>query len=76
VGATPSSGNNVYQRRIGAGFFTEWGRMDNYADAGFVSDFYQTSDVKTTDGFYLHAHAQDGMIRDYRLRYYAACTTP
>ena len=76
VGATPSSGNNVYQRRIGAGFFTEWGRMDNYADAGFVSDFYQTSDVKTTDGFYLHAHAQDGMIRDYRIRYYAACTTP
>ncbi|MCO6552688.1 MAG: hypothetical protein J6563_06920, partial [Gilliamella sp.] len=44
VGATPSSGNNAYQRRIGAGFFTEWGYLYYYADAGFDYYYYWTSD--------------------------------
>ena len=35
VGATPSSPNNYYQRRIGAGFFTEWGRVGNYNGTNF-----------------------------------------
>ncbi|MCX8675967.1 hypothetical protein J3U16_11775 [Gilliamella sp. B3023] len=30
LGATPSSSDNNYQRRIGAGFFTEWGSMYSY----------------------------------------------
>ncbi|OCG16017.1 hypothetical protein A9G24_01355 [Gilliamella sp. App6-5] len=37
VGATPSSTGNHYQRRIGAGFFAEWGLMANYDGAGFNS---------------------------------------
>ena len=34
-GATPASPGNYYQRRIGAGFFTEWGSVAEYTDAGF-----------------------------------------
>jgi hypothetical protein len=36
ISATPSSVHSGYQRRIGAGFFTEWGSMHYYTDAGFV----------------------------------------
>ena len=35
IGATPSSPGNYYQRRIGAGLFTEWGSMSTYAGANF-----------------------------------------
>ena len=44
VGATPSSLNNLYQRGIGAGFFTEWGRMLSYSGIGFDRYGYWTSD--------------------------------
>ncbi|MBI0155501.1 hypothetical protein [Gilliamella sp. M0364] len=43
VGATPSSTGNHYQRRIGAGFFSEWGDLKDYADAGFRFGYW-TSD--------------------------------
>ncbi|KDN09344.1 hypothetical protein [Gilliamella sp. Imp1-1] len=45
VGATPSSSGNHYQRRIGVGFFTEWGMIDTFfiPDAGFVGSAYLTS---------------------------------
>ncbi|OCL24113.1 hypothetical protein A9G07_04540 [Gilliamella sp. wkB72] len=36
-GATPPSPGNYYQRRIGSGFFTEWGKMGDYS-AGFLSE--------------------------------------
>jgi hypothetical protein len=45
LGATPSSGRNRYQRHIGAGFFTEWGDVVDYTDAGFVYIGYWTSDA-------------------------------
>ena len=38
VSATPSSPNNFYQRRIGAGLFAEWGSMYQYNGANF--DYY------------------------------------
>ncbi|OCG02657.1 hypothetical protein [Gilliamella apis] len=34
-GATPSSPKNYYRRHMGGGFFSEWGRMDYYANAHF-----------------------------------------
>ncbi|MWN32601.1 hypothetical protein GQ596_09110, partial [Gilliamella sp. Pra-s60] len=72
VGATPSSSNNVYMRHIGAGFFTEWGRMDNYADAGFVYDYYWTSDVIDSN---FRVHSSDGFVNnDTTIRFYAVCT--
>ena len=51
VGATPSSSNNVYKRHIGAGFFTEWGGMNRYPDAGFVFQYYWTSDATGSSQF-------------------------
>ncbi|OCL22119.1 hypothetical protein A9G07_08445 [Gilliamella sp. wkB72] len=59
VGATPSSPYNYYQRRIGSGFFTEWGYMEDYSGVGFKRAFYWTSDphgreqftVSSNDGF-------------------------
>ncbi|MWN31368.1 MULTISPECIES: hypothetical protein [unclassified Gilliamella] len=75
LGAAPSSSGNYYERHIGAGFFTEWGWMNNYADAGFIKGGYWTSDVRgsnhldvlTSGGFYSY---QDGG------RSYAVCTAP
>ncbi|MWN06798.1 hypothetical protein [Gilliamella sp. Pas-s95] len=52
-GATPSSSGNYYQRHIGAGFFTEWGYMRGYADAGFVYSSYWTSDAAAYGFFVL-----------------------
>ncbi|WP_085164976.1 hypothetical protein [Gilliamella bombi] len=46
LGAAPSSSDNHYQRNIGAGFFTEWGSMQYYADVGFVNDAYFSSELK------------------------------
>ena len=43
VGATPSSTGNHYQRRIGAGFFSEWGDLRGNTDAGFNYGYW-TSD--------------------------------
>nr|WP_155266127.1 hypothetical protein [Gilliamella apicola] len=48
LGATPSSSGYYYMRYIGAGFFTEWGVMDYYTDAGFVGSAYWTSDVESS----------------------------
>ena len=35
VSAKPLSSNHYFQRHIGAGFFTEWGEMIKYNEAGF-----------------------------------------
>ncbi|MCO6554936.1 MAG: hypothetical protein J6572_07995, partial [Gilliamella sp.] len=55
LGATPSSGWNRYQRNIGAGFFTEWGYMDRYTDAGFVSNDFWTSDATGSSQFLVYS---------------------
>ncbi len=44
VGATPPSPSNVYQRHIGAGFFTEWGTMRSYPETDFTPHWYWTGD--------------------------------
>ncbi|OCF98299.1 hypothetical protein A9G08_08290 [Gilliamella sp. wkB195] len=51
-GATPNSPGNWYQRRIGAGFFTEWGGISSYSGSGFVGYYnYWTSDPNGSDQF-------------------------
>jgi len=45
-GATPASPGNHFQRRIGAGFFTEWGSVSEYTDAGFNLAPSWVSDAK------------------------------
>ncbi|WP_141671325.1 hypothetical protein [Gilliamella sp. Gris1-4] len=75
-GATPSSSGNHYQRHIGAGFFTEWGFMYYYANAGFVYYDYWTSDA--TDSYSFNAISYEGYAgngSDTSSRY-AVCTAP
>ncbi|OTQ75906.1 hypothetical protein B6C90_05190 [Gilliamella apis] len=55
ISATPSSPDNSYRRHIGAGFFTEWGRMDYYAGANFFiprEKDYWAKNKWSTDSFY------------------------
>ncbi|NUF50344.1 hypothetical protein [Gilliamella sp. ESL0250] len=44
VGATPSSSGNYYQRRIGGGFFSEWGYIQLYIGMGDFNHSFPTSD--------------------------------
>ena len=76
VGANPSSPNNLYQRHIGAGFFTEWGRMSYYSSIGFPYDWYWTSDPFGSGQFIVRT--DDGYVNwDYSYNnYYGLCTYP
>ena len=50
VGATPSSPGNYYQRRIGAGLFTEWGVMSTYAGSYFIAHRTREDQYWISDG--------------------------
>ncbi|OCG34201.1 MULTISPECIES: hypothetical protein [unclassified Gilliamella] len=76
VGATPSSGNNVFRRHIGAGFFTEWGYMSHYADVGFASFNYWTSDVVGGNGVYVYTYDGSVFTDNVSESGYAVCTAP
>ncbi|WP_143422037.1 hypothetical protein [Gilliamella bombi] len=58
--AMPSSSGNHYQRRIGAGFFTEWGDMLHYSNADFADRNYWTSDI--AGGFQFGVDSDDGDV--------------
>ncbi|WP_143426367.1 hypothetical protein [Gilliamella sp. Occ4-3] len=77
VGATPPSSGNHYQRQIGAGLFTEWGYMNNYADAGFLYFDHWTSDAIGGDKHFA-VNSNDGYVdsnKDFLDRY-GICSTP
>ncbi|OCG41598.1 hypothetical protein A9G25_05615 [Gilliamella sp. Bif1-4] len=76
VGATPSSSINKFQRHIGAGFFTEWGSMYSYTDAGFVGYGYWTSDAAGSNQF--HVYSDDGSVYGYSASNFrpSLCTAP
>ncbi|OCL24915.1 hypothetical protein A9G07_00380 [Gilliamella sp. wkB72] len=57
IGATPSSSGNYYQRRIGSGFFTEWGSMHDYSRVGFNDAWYWTSDPNGSDQVIVYTHS-------------------
>ncbi|MWN06823.1 hypothetical protein, partial [Gilliamella sp. Pas-s95] len=75
-GALPHSSVNYYMRHIGAGFFTEWGSMYFYADAGFVYDCYWTSDAAGSYGFIVYS--DNGHVYSYGASYgrYGLCAAP
>ena len=57
VGAIPSASGNGYQRLIGAGFFTEWGRVSDYTGATFYdTPYYWTSPENGNDQFVVSAY--------------------
>ena len=58
VGAIPSASGNGYQRLIGAGFFTEWGRVSDYTGATFYdTPYYWTSPENGNDQFVVSAYS-------------------
>ena len=74
-GATPSSRVNRYMRHIGAGFFTEWGVLNFYADAGFGIHGYLTSDAAGSDQFRIRSY--DGGVFNFDSASNSAiCTAP
>jgi hypothetical protein len=60
VGATPPSSGNNYMRHIDAGFFSEWGRMDDYTGASFAPGTHWTSDATGSNQFAVDS--SDGYI--------------
>ncbi|OCG36401.1 hypothetical protein A9G39_04120 [Gilliamella sp. Imp1-6] len=76
-GAAPSSSGNYYQRHIGAGFFTEWGDMNLYVDAGFVRNPYWASDATGSgDGLIIYSNLGPVNIRSVSDNGSAVCTAP
>ncbi|OCG10102.1 hypothetical protein A9G24_10800 [Gilliamella sp. App6-5] len=77
-GATPSSGFNGYQRRIGAGFFTEWGPIppNHYAD--IVAHANVVNDNYWTDNYGLTVYSSYGIVYKTEPSYshHAFCVTP
>ncbi|MWP46151.1 hypothetical protein [Gilliamella sp. Pas-s27] len=76
-GSMPSSGTLYYQRRIGAGFLSEWSDASYYGDvAGFGRGDIWTSDaVSNTNHFYIHRNGYVGQWGSYGGGY-AVCTMP
>ncbi|MCX8676013.1 hypothetical protein J3U16_12010, partial [Gilliamella sp. B3023] len=74
VTATPSSSGNHYMRHIGSGFFTEWGKMNDYSGVGFRGDWYWTSDPSGSHQFLLSTN--DGAVNWSYYSYYGLCTHP
>ena len=75
VGATPSSSSNNYRRRIGAGFFTEWGSMGDYGNTSFYRWNYWTADKK--DNTHFQVNAYNGQVFSFPGRdAYGMCVYP
>ncbi|MWN05943.1 hypothetical protein [Gilliamella sp. Pas-s95] len=75
-GALPHSSVNRYMRHIGAGFFTEWGYMDGYADAGFVDSYYWTSGASGSYGFDIYSSNGSVYSSSASISWDAVCTAP
>ncbi|MWN31708.1 MULTISPECIES: hypothetical protein [unclassified Gilliamella] len=77
LGAAPSSSGSYYQRNIGAGFFTEWGFMFGYVDAGFLSNgSYWTSDATGSKQLYVYSSNGTASSIPGTYRRFAVCPTP
>ncbi|PXY93200.1 hypothetical protein DKK77_06800 [Gilliamella apis] len=79
VGATPSSPDNTYRRHIGAGFFTEWGRMYNYTGANFQRGYHWTKDESRDNNYLLEVDSFDGRIYKHhrnQSKLYGLCVYP
>ena len=68
VGATPSSPTNISRRHIGAGFITEWGRLDRYPDANFnTQHFFRTvywTQDRAAGGRFFLVYSWEGEIHE------------
>ena len=80
---TPSSSpGNYYQRRIGAGLFTEWGVMSTYTGANFKSYSYPSSGYYLTnegsEGNRVVVNPSNGQLRNFNTLsdVYGVCVSP
>ena len=84
IGAMPLSMGNSYQRIIGAGLYSEWGRMDFYSGSNFSigAGFANwTSDKSSYPGGWFSVYSVNGSIsspqkNQYYDRYFAVCVSP
>ena len=84
IGAMPLSMGNSYQRIIGAGLYSEWGRMDFYSGSNFSigAGFANwTSDKSSYPGGWFSVYSVNGVIsspqkNQYYDRYFAVCVSP
>ena len=64
--ATPLSSRNSYMRYIGAGFFSEWGNMNDYTNTNFfAAGSYWTQDMQNRVGrrqYNFDVRAREGMV--------------
>ncbi|NUF48406.1 hypothetical protein [Gilliamella sp. ESL0250] len=80
--ATPLSSGNHYQRRLGAGLFTEWAPMNSYDRAELYYSYWTSDGMPVNDGSYKHGDlivaSYDGHIGVDIVRgiHYAMCVTP
>ncbi|OCG68181.1 hypothetical protein A9G39_03255 [Gilliamella sp. Imp1-6] len=77
VAATPSSVANHYQRRIGAGLFTDWGFVENYIGVGFSDGYYWTSDNATGNTQFVVSSHNGGVNKHSPvINNYGVCVNP
>ncbi len=78
IGATPSSPGNYYQRRIGAGLFTEWGVMSTYTGANFNYEYAGSKQgyYSTKNGDYVNQYSGDLRNGREAYRFYGVCVSP
>ena len=78
VGAKPPSSGNNYNRRVGTGFFTEWGEMKSYTSASFNYYYYWTSDVQSTTSnrFVVNSNIGSVYTDAEDVRNYGLCVYP
>ena len=76
VGATPSSPGIFYTRHIDAGFFTEWGKMDDYSGVSFINSYYWTSDPRGGSRFIADTSHGHVIFRDIGYTEYGLCSYP
>ena len=75
VGATPSSPNNHFQRRIGAGFLTEWGNVSKYNSGFFPRSNTWAADEK--DDYHFQVIAKNGEVFSHPTTFgYGLCVYP
>ncbi|WP_141677446.1 hypothetical protein [Gilliamella sp. wkB72] len=74
LGTTPSSPSKYYMRHIGSGFFTEWGKMDDYSGVGFGYGWVWTSDPNGSDQYVVDTN--DGDVGWFYYEIYVLCSHP
>ncbi|OTQ58881.1 hypothetical protein, partial [Gilliamella apis] len=63
VEATPTSPDYKMRRHIGAGFFSEWGNMNDYPEANFYGLYYWTNDkANSSDRNFFDVHLDWGYV--------------